>query len=446
MERQFEQAVTPEVARWASVRADRARADRAVGARLQRPGQRGGLGELARAARGSWPTGRAAGQVEAATGGAVSLTAINGSFVLPAGRLLSGTGTAELRTQSDTTITVTITGNELRLSMSPPLYIDAQWPAQNMVLSSVVHQIDTEVTTVDVRTVDDEWGDGMLDFTGTARGTIADTVASIIAHTPLHRSRMRGTDDGLAPRARGAPAAGLQPVAGRGPDGDDRRPHPGLQLAPSRRDERRQRARRQQHHGGGDAHRQRRVRAARERHRRADRRRHVAERERRQRRLDRPAARGGAGRAGDRAAVDIQSISVSSAGIEVIKDGARVATLDRITIHRGGSVSLDRITLHGEAERLAEGESGLWALLAGIPVAIATGRTEGLTAGAELAHQRGADRPVIVPGLTRVMIEAQLQRAFTQLLAEHGRTAIPGVDLGSVLGVPSGPAAPARGR
>ena len=80
-------------------------------------------------------------------------------------------------------------------------------------------------------------------------------------------------------------------------------------------------------------------------------------------------------------------------------------------------------------------------------MAVATGGgAEGLAAGAELAHQRGADRPVIVPGLTRAMIEIQLQRAFTQLLAEHGRTAIPGVDLGAVLGVPSGPAAPARGR
>ncbi len=456
MERQFDQAVTPEVAPVVAnalpapigpaltthsvLRLQRSSGNAAVSALLTARRPRGVL------ARDPLEGG-AAGQVESATGGAVSLTSINGSFVLPAGRLLSGTGTAELRTQSDTTITVTITGNELRLSMSPPLYIDAQWPAQNMVLSSVVHQIDTEVTTVDVRTVNDEWGDGMLDFTGTARGTIADTVASIIAHTPLHRSRMRAPTMG-SPRAPAAPlppaynplqdenpmatidalilgfnslpAGGTSDVSAR----DVSSITAGATLTINDGFE-------QLENGTGV-----RIAAGTSLSVNVASGASIAQ------------LRGAApGAPGIAAAADIQSIGVSSAGIEVIKDGARVATLDRITIHRGGSVSLDRITLHGEAERLAQGESGLWALLLGLPVAVATGGgAEGLAAGAELAHQRGADRPVIVPGLTRAMIEIQLQRAFTQLLAEHGRTAIPGVDLGAVLGVPSGPAAPARGR
>jgi len=49
---------------------------------------------------------------------------------------------------------------------------------------------------------------------------------------------------------------------------------------------------------------------------------------------------------------------------------------------------------------------------------------------------------VVVPGLVSGLLEAKLQAAFTELLAKQGRTIIPGVDLGSVFGVPGAPVTP----
>jgi hypothetical protein len=139
-------------------------------------------------------------------------------------------------------------------------------------------------------------------------------------------------------------------------------------------------------------------------------------------------------------AANITSVGISSNGIIVKKDGEDVISLTSITIHRGGSVTLDRFELLGAAREAAKTETGAWQL-------IGTGLNLAQGAPLPLAAAMAADDPrlraQIVPGIARDMVERALNQAFTSLLAQHGRD-IPGLDLGEVLGVPGAPI-PARG-
>jgi len=67
----------------------------------------------------------------------------------------------------------------------------------------------------------------------------------------------------------------------------------------------------------------------------------------------------------------------------------------------------------------------------------------GLTGGNPFGFLLGAQgsinsgrKATLVPGIVAGLLESKLQAAFIDLLATQGRTIIPGVDLGSVLGVP----------
>jgi len=385
--------------------------------------------------------GGAAGQTADATGGALSLQSVEGSFVLPAGKLLSGTTARQLRTEFETTVAVRITSDAITLTMRPALYIDAQWPVQNMRLSQVVYTIASEQTSVGVSLVNDEWGDGFIDATGTAQESIAETIAQIVRRTPLHREHAHAPPTMVGPRMPQSDAlppaydplrdedpqatlqaliAGFQSLPGGAESdvgaGDMSRLTVGATVTVNREFN--------QTEGGAGVH------------------------------IGAGTAitlnvEGGAsvtqlqgaghGAAALASAANIQAIRATSAGIEVLKDGARVATIDAVTIHRGGTVSLDRISLHGEAADMARSESGLRLLVGGLAGLGATGSPEGFQAGVAITQARGDDTATIVPGITRAMIQSKLQQAFTSLLAQQGRTAIPGVDLGSVLGVPGAP-------
>jgi hypothetical protein len=151
----------------------------------------------------------------------------------------------------------------------------------------------------------------------------------------------------------------------------------------------------------------------------------------------------GQGAAAIAAAANIQAIHASSAGITVVKDGKPVASINALTIRRGGQVKIDSITLLGEAAEAAESERGL-RLLAGAIGGLAqtNGEPFGAAAGIARTAEDHADTPTVVPGIVSGLLESKLQAAFTELLAKQGRTIIPGVDLGSVLGVPGAPVSP----
>lgn len=106
-------------------------------------------------------------------------------------------------------------------------------------------------------------------------------------------------------------------------------------------------------------------------------------------------------------------------------------------------MKIDHISLLGEAADAAKTEKSLRQIKGGVEgFAESGGIPFGFLLGFGNSINEGTDRPVIVPGMVSGLLESKLQVAFTDLLATHGRTIIPGVDLGSVLGVPGAPVSP----
>jgi hypothetical protein len=143
----------------------------------------------------------------------------------------------------------------------------------------------------------------------------------------------------------------------------------------------------------------------------------------------------GQGAAAIAAAANIQAIHASSDGLEVVKDAKPVAHIDQLTVHRGGTVKIDKISLQGEAAEAARSERGFWTLVGGI-LGPEQHRENPFHTGGGFSTE-----PVIVPGFVKGALEDKLEAAFIELLKTQGRSLIPGVDLGSVLGVPGGPPA-----
>jgi len=158
--------------------------------------------------------GGIAGQTASETGGAVGLRSIEGSFVLPAGKILSSGAAAVVKTTDPNTIRIQISSNQVVFSMDYGLYIDAQWPAQNMRLFKVTHRFADNGTTADLRTVDDEWGDGFIDVTKTAEASIATTIATIISRTAVDRARLRPPEPSLDTRRPPGPQTAPTPPQG----------------------------------------------------------------------------------------------------------------------------------------------------------------------------------------------------------------------------------------
>ena len=88
-----------------------------------------------------------------------------------------------------TTVSVQITSKQVTLTFATGIYIDAQWPAQNMRLNSLTHTFEDNVTKSDVSPVNDEWGDRFIDQTETVQAQIAETVGTIIHETMVDRQR-----------------------------------------------------------------------------------------------------------------------------------------------------------------------------------------------------------------------------------------------------------------
>ena len=350
------------------------------------PVQREHTAEVPVVQRDSIPGG-VGGQASAATGGAVGLQSIDGSFTLAAGKVLSSDWTRVVKTAESALVSVQVRSDRIVLTIANGIYIDAQWPCQNMRLYSVTHTFGSNETTADVRTVDDELGDGMIDVTGTARSSIAETVGTIIAKTALDRKRQfpgtpvldtRGPLTGQGPPARGGAADLLpayDPLADPNPQETLQALVTNLQAMPG---------------GGGDV-------GAEDVSSISAGATIVVNRQFEQVengtglriasgtavsvKLDSgasiPKLKGaGQGTAALAAAADIKALHVSSSGIEVVKDGKPIATINTLTIS-GGKVTIDSITLLGEAAEAADTERGVWVVLGGLVGAAQSGGSPG---------------------------------------------------------------------
>jgi hypothetical protein len=402
-------------------------------------------------------TGGAGGQVSDATGGAITLQSVEGSFVLAGGKILSSTASRVLKTVGPVTVTVKISSDKVDVHIQGGVFIDAQWPVQNMRVYSVTHQFATNETTADVTLVSDEFGDGFIDMTDTAKKSIAETIGQIIARTPIDRSRLRppapSTDTQQPPGPQGPPVPAGSAFGDKLPSYDplkDTDPQATLQalianlqampadgesdvsaqdiskisvgatVAVNRQFE--------QIEGGTGV----RITAGTPISVHVDSGATVAQLKDR-----------GQGAAGIAAAARIQAIHATcTGGITVLKDNTPVAAIHEVTISRGGAVKIDKFSLLGDAAGAGALESLFWVGLGGLGGVAETGVPLGGVLGAEKTIEEGNARPVLVGGLVKDKLEAKLQAAFTDLLAQYGRALIPGVDLGSVLGVPGAPVAP----
>ncbi len=131
-------------------------------------------------------------------------------------------------------------------------------------------------------------------------------------------------------------------------------------------------------------------------------------------------------------ASSFKSLTITpSPGIVVKKDGAPVARLRAIGVS-GGVVKITGIELLGEAAQAAQTEKGVLGLLD-----LGLSLYQGLPPA--LAMQKAVlDDPnaVIVPGITRGIIESALQSALTAWVATNGGQP-GGVDLTAILGSPA---------
>jgi hypothetical protein len=126
-------------------------------------------------------------------------------------------------------------------------------------------------------------------------------------------------------------------------------------------------------------------------------------------------------------AANLQSITVSASGLTVKSGGKPVAQISRMTIHKGGQVSIERMELLGSAATARSAEQGLSLLLGLLALAARDG-------DALNGAMRNAQDPAVVDGLARSQMEKEFTDAIRSMVLEY-RGAVPGLDLAEVLGI-----------
>jgi hypothetical protein len=357
--------------------------------------------------------------VEEATGGQVELQALRASAELPEGMLLSGDWSYELRTSSTTTVRASVDHNGIRISFSPWLFIDAQYPVPNVEVRSVSYDFATASTSVNAesegfRIVDlipAGWVGRLIDPVEIIQETISSLINQALQGTPAGNPGYDiFADPELTTRTlnniirnfeslprSGETEASLSDVADisagvsislqndfeyMSPDGGLRVQHGEVLNI----DVEGQGTAQQIQHGVQQS-----LQAAVE-------------------------------------AASIRAIRICG-NVLVVRDEEPLVNLTRIRIEPGPRVQIEDLELLGEALEYAHGEQVLVFLFhlfdyasRGVPPEIA----------ARLAAIRDPEA-VIVPGITREVIESALTDGVAQLLREHA-TAIPGIDLRPILG------------
>lgn len=339
----------------------------------------------------------------------VDLRSARISFTLPANRKLAGSMLYDATTETATSVTIQASADGLRIYTSPPLTFDVQFPGANMDF----YGADVNFATGGVSASFHKSGTG-FDCTATGRETVVDLITRAIAGSPMARPgynpmtdrnltstlmRVKATFDSL-PEAQGSGGAAV-------PAADISRPTIGATLA--------MRTPFFQESAGAGV----RIPAGGQ--------------------FDVTIAGSGnlarilaAGNPQAAAmAAGINSISVRSEAIELIKDGEAIAKLKSLRIAPGGAVTLQDFEMLGGLGRGAGLES-LFRIIAG-GIALAEGGVP-LEVGMEATARSGRAEPELVRGMSRQMIETGLSNAVRGLLREN-RNAVPGIDLGLVFGV-----------
>ncbi len=339
----------------------------------------------------------------------VDLRSARISFTLPAHRKLAGSMLYDATTEYQTTVTIQASPDGLRIYTSPSLTFDVQFPGANMDF----HGANVNFATGAVSASFHKSGVG-FDCTATGRETVVDLITRALAGSPMARPgynpmtdrnltstlmRVKANFDSL-PEAQGGGGADVAPT-------DISRPTIGATLA--------MRTPFFQESDGAGV----RIGAGGQ--------------------FDVSIAGSGnlarilaAGNPQAAAmAAGINSVSVRSEAIELIKDGEAIAKLKSLRIAPGGAVTLQEFEMLGGLGAGAGFESLLRIIGGGI--ALAEGGVP-LEVGMEATARSGRAEPELVRGVSRAMIETGLSNAVRGLLREN-RNAVPGIDLGLVFGV-----------
>jgi hypothetical protein len=338
----------------------------------------------------------------------VELREIGLSFTLPMGKNLSRTWSRELKTELESRIRLRVSKERFELGCSPPILIDAQWPAMNIELGGATVRfsdahIDVVLSSVSGVT------EGLIDFSDDARKEIralleaglAGTAMGAPGYDPMGDAAVLATLEAIAGNFQKQPSSGTSDVS----IADLGSPTAEVSIAlkiPF------------VHESDGAG-------------------------------LSLPEGSvlvvsvSGSGKvakifaAGSTAegirAAKLESIRISSDSLSIVHGGKPVASLDRVRIDRGGAVALERMRLFGSLEEAASIESLLRV------VASATGLADAgvpLEQGIPVAATSPDAEAQIVPGLVRGKIEAALAEGVRKLVSEY-RSAIPGLDLEEIL-------------
>lgn len=340
----------------------------------------------------------------------VDLQALRLGFTLPRGKVLQGNWQSEVRTSTDSRVTLEVTPTQLRVWCSPGIHIDALWPVQNMTLGGATYDFRTASTSVNARLVRG-LGEGFIDATATARQSVTDlitgglrgTAAARPGYNPMTDPNIMATLNAIASNFTSLPTA-VGGGASVTPN-DMMRASAGATLAL------RDGFRREQ--GGAG------VVAAPGGVFDVD----VAS----------DGSLGAIARGGDLAggarAAQLRSVTISTDALQVTKDGAPVIQLKRVRVDRGGHVTVEDLELLGSARRASDIESAL-RLLGGMVYYGGRGAPPQLAANLAARNAQAE----IVPGLTRQKVEEGLTAAVHKLLTDNAN-AVPGLNLAEVFAV-----------
>lgn len=340
----------------------------------------------------------------------VDLRSARVSFTMPAKKKLADAALYDATTQYATTVTISASPTELRVSTSPGLHFDVQWPGQNMRFSSAGVNFATGQSFANFF-LEGGLGSGFIDVSDRGAQTVRGMIDQAIAGTAMARpgynpmqdrdlvgtlNRIKANFDRLptgqgnqvgagdlssptigatlgmkAPFVKEADGAGLSIPAGGQLD---------VEVL-------------------GSANLSRLLQAG------------------------NPQAAA--------MAANIQHVAVRSDAITLNHKGKPIAKLLSLRVNRGGQVTLDRFEMLGNLGAGA-GIEVLLRLIVGAAAMAERGVPPEI--GAQVVVGSGQAEPELVRGVSRRMIEEGLTTAVQQLLRDN-RSAIPGLDLGLVFGV-----------
>lgn len=339
----------------------------------------------------------------------VELQSIGMSFTLGAGKNLSRTWQQELRTESESRFRSSVTRDSLEISFSPPILIDAQWPAMNMQLGGIKRVFSNGETTASVASIRGV-AEGVVDFSGEAQKQICGLLISALigtemaklAYNPMQDPKIVATLETLGDHFRRQPKQGVSDVEFR----DFGSPHIDIKLAMKadfRHIEK----------GAGLS-------------------------VRRGTTIDVLivghgnlatilASRTTAEKA---AATNIDYVTISSDGLLVVVNDKPVAYLDALRINRGGTVTLEKCRLEGAVGQ-AEGMESLIRTVASAMQWPSDGRNQ--DAGRTMATNSSDMIAQIIPDIVRSQIEKTLTDGVKKLLVAN-RNVVPEIDLVEIMG------------